>query len=168
MAVVPPGNKQLGEHVAIAIATPTQDKVSATNYSISTTAVVRNITNASEPMPVNWIQLGEFTTVGIATPDKQVINLNAVSVLAVVSLAQPTVYRNMTAFTTALVKDPIDVPLTPFSPILLGDHSAVAVAVPDESKISAECLTISVLAVVKPYYPRKELTIFNIEYAAEN
>lgn len=82
--------------------------------------------------------------------------------------APPPIYSNNGILTTTVVKDSQNAQaLTPFKSIMIGDHSATVVAYPRDSIISAMCQDVEVLAVVQPYVIRKELTVFNIEYAAD-
>lgn len=68
----PPGNKQVGEHVAVVITSPISSKNGLVNYTTATNAVVKDLNNTIQQKGVKCVQLGEFSTIGIATPIKNV------------------------------------------------------------------------------------------------
>ena len=164
MVIVPPGNKQIGDYSTVAVLS-TEHKV--LNISqLEGIAVVAN--TASVPVqPVKNILIGEQATVAILSANNAISCLQFEGI-AVVQYAPPTklITRQMEGI--AVVSSNTTPPNSPVENLFIGEFSTTAVMSLETNMAAVSCLQLEGIAVVQKFIPRKELTTFNIEYAAEN
>ena len=167
MAIVPPGNKQIGEFATIAVATPADNTTGLINWGVNNIALTYNQAVTTVPSKVNWVQLFEFATIAVATPIATQLTCYGGLATAVVQYLQETVYYNNVIATTALVDSGEELQLSPLLNTMIGEFSTVAVAELNPDILQASCSSVQAFVLVQPYIPRKELTTFNIEYAED-
>lgn len=166
MPTVPPGNKQIGEEATIVVASLTAVK-SINSHNLTGFSTVKQ-TDAPTPTGVKNKLIGELATVTVAKAANKGVSCQSLAGYAAVFYSPPTKLKIQEVAGYAAVKDVAttfiaSAPQNKF----IGELSTVAVYSLDPNQLLT-CSNLTGYAVVKEFHPRKELTIFNIEYAAEN
>lgn len=163
MATVPPGNKQIGEFTAIASVSVGGTLVSATlleGYAVvdpTTKPAIQGVQNK---------QIGEFTSIA-TVGNNPLLSCVLLEGYAVVSNAPPASASLKLLEGYTVVKDSVgDYPVAGLQNKQIGDFVSIATLSMSDNSITS-CLQLEGFALVQEFVPRNELTVFNIEYAAD-
>ena len=166
MPTVPPGNKQIGELTTVVTYGENQ---SIANHTLEGNAVVLK-PNPTTPINVQNKQIGELTTV-VTYGETSSIAAHVLSGFAVVHyyIPPPPDYYTLENYVTegnVVVFDNLEHPynIIPTEPVQITGISSIA-TIHSASHVINHVL--SGFAVVQEFVPRKELTVFNIEYTAD-
>lgn len=170
MPTVPVGNKQLGELSSVAVVA---SKSSAgTLHALDVAAYAVALSNTpTQPVGVKNKFVGELSSIVTTKMKSSGASINAatLAMYAVVKLSPPTAIVATEIASYALIKSDVVPPITtPQSKFINEFTTIAAIAVKDPTAINLQAANLAMYAVVKYTKPRKELTTFNIEYAAEN
>ena len=170
MSVVPPGNKQLGEFSVITTYSAASG-VTQSNSKVVQGQLLVVQDNAPAPSPVHNLQLGESSTVLTYGAVDSVTNISTgvIQGLAVFKLEPQTIYKDYIIQGTLTVVDSEANTVEPsaIKPLQFGEQSTIITYGATPDLISLSCNQLEAFAVVQEFVPRNELTIFNIEYAAD-
>ncbi len=165
MATVPVGNKSVGE-VAV-IATYSIKNISIKLNQLASYALVSNNVGGLLPNNTNNKMIMETSVIATtgSTP-KANVRVNQLSSYAVIFYDPPTGLSAAQLDAKVVVLDTTsNLVASPLLNKFVGEVSVLATtAIKDSVNINQLCGYV----VVKQTHPRKELTVFNIEYAAEN
>lgn len=168
MPTVPVGNKQLGELSSVAVIASKNSDGALRSLNLATYAVVQS--NApTQPVVVKNKFLGELSTVAaVKNNGASSVTAAVISMYAVVKLAPPTSITATNFTGLALIKSDVTQEIAAPQTKFINEFSTIAAITMSYSETaSLVASTLSMYAVVKYVKPRKELTIFNIEYAAD-
>ena len=162
MAVVPPGNKQVGEYSAIAVLQLAASRASFKAYDLTGYAVVRDQGTAWVTKPPNSCMVGEYTAVAVvkAATGKRMLRTYDIAGYAVVQYIPPTSLKAYDLAGYAIVKDAVVYTTTPTKSVMIGKHSLVAVV--NTPKRVLRAYDVVGYAIVKYVTPRKENTVISI------
>lgn len=163
MPTVPVGNKQIGEFTGVVtVSTPN----TTIHDSLLQGSAVVQTTTIPTPSSVENKQIGEFTGVVTVSTPNPVVHTSVIQGLAVVVYAPPSSIKTSILQGIAVVKDTVAINTqVDVENKQIGEFSSIVTVSTPNDTIS--CSIIQGLAVVQEYQPRKELTIFNIDYAAD-
>lgn len=168
MPTIPPGNKQIGDYVVIATATVDDSIKKLVNWNISSLCLIEDSNNLTQAKAISSVGLGDYSAIAVAINSTNQCKCYNVQVAAVVFYAKPTIYKNCAMLSTALVSDGTTYSLPEPKNTFIGDYTLVATVEQTSDITPVDCYSIQAFAVVQEFVPRNELTIFNIEYAAES
>ena len=163
MAIVPPGNKQIGTQFITVVA---DEGTKSSLLSAAGYALVEDSGVAITPEPPRNAQIGQCNLTGV-TDEGNSGSLLAAAGYAVVKYLPPATSTLLGASSYAVVKDASvgDVPLSPTLNVGLG---ALTITQLTDEKTKASLLAAVGYAVVKRYNPRYELLIHSLYYGKNN
>ena len=169
MPTTPPGNKQIGDLTVIAVHGALTNDRTVTGKLLEGLVIVKDSTNTNVGLPPKNIFLGDITPVAVAGAkfNAQTINAKLLQALVVVKYAPPnSMQAKLLQSLVVVQQDSIATPNKPAN-LMIGDLGAIAVVGNNSTDQTVSCKMLQVLVVVKEFHPRKEVTTFNIEYAAD-
>lgn len=157
MAIVPPGNKQVGEFAAVVTTSrPT------TTYAqlLSGTSVLLNTLVGIVPTPVNNLMVGEFAGVVTSSRSTRVLS-NLLTSTAVLKYAPPASAICQLLTATAALKGPVAASPVPPLNLLFGEFAGVVTS-SRPTVVTAQLITAT--AVVQQFTRRLETLIMSLTY----
>lgn len=163
MPTVPPGNKNIGELSSVSVVGTVKTSL-VKALQLQQGVLVAPTTPPSVSAPANKL-LGELTSVLTIGAKNKTILVRQVQGAAVVFYSPPTTITNYQLQGGAVV-DPVTKPATaPTDNKFVGELTTIGVFGLVNQRLSI--MQVQGAAVVQQYQPRKELTTFNVDYAAD-